>query len=111
MPARQQSNKLDLTWARALTLPKRSTMNSFQLHHRDSIQFGYSCFDRMIVNGCVLRFMHTSRGGSIRWFLRAHRGFADVSRACLAKIAAEYHGWVDDYALQAGLDIVEPEKG
>jgi hypothetical protein len=86
-------------------------MNSFHLHHRDSIQFGYSCFDRMIVNGCVLPFMHTSRSGSIRWFLRAHRGFADVSRACLAKIAADYHGWVEDYALQAGLDIVEPEKG
>ena len=86
-------------------------MNSFHRHHRDSIQFDYSCFDRLILNGCVLPFMHTSRSGSIRWFLRTHRGFADVSRAGLAKIAADYHRWVESYALQAGLDIVEPEKG
>jgi hypothetical protein len=86
-------------------------MNSFHRHHRDAIQFDYSCFDRLILNGCVLPFMHTSRSGSIRWFLRTHRGFADVSRACLAKIAADYHRWVESYALQAGLDIVEPEKG
>jgi hypothetical protein len=86
-------------------------MNRFHEHHRDGIQFGYSCFDRLIINGCVLPFMHTSRSGSIRWFLRTQRGFADVSRAGLAKIAADYHGWVEKYALQAGLAIVEPPKG
>lgn len=86
-------------------------MNRFHLHHRDSIQFGYSCFDRLILNGSILPFSHSTRGGSIRWFLRAHRGFPDVSRAGFAQIAAEYHEWVGRYALQAGLDIVEPEKG
>ena len=74
-------------------------MNRFQHHHRDAIQFGYSCFDRLILNGSIFQFGHTSRGGSIRWFLRTHRGLADVSRAGFAKIAAEYHAFVDDYAL------------
>lgn len=45
-------------------------MNRFHRHHRDSILFGYSCFDRMILNGCIVPFMHTERGGTIRWFLR-----------------------------------------
>jgi hypothetical protein len=85
-------------------------MNSFYRHHRDLIQFDYSCFDRLLLNGYVLPFMHTSRSGSIRWFLRTRHGIADVSRACLAKIATEYHDWVEGYALQQGLDIVEPEK-
>jgi hypothetical protein len=36
-------------------------MNRFEHHHRDSIVFGYSCFDRMILNGAILQFMHTKR--------------------------------------------------
>ena len=85
-------------------------MNSFCRHHRDLIRFDYSCFDRLIVNGCILPFARSERGGTIRWFLQSHRDFANLSRAGFAKIAADYHDWVEDYALKAGLDIVEPEK-
>ena len=86
-------------------------MNSFCRHHRDLIRFDYSCFDRLILNGCILPFARSERGGTIRWFLQTHRDFVNLSRAGFAKIAADYHGWVEDYALRAGLDIVEPEKG
>jgi len=86
-------------------------MNRFQHHHRDSIVFGYSCFDRMILHGCIRPFMHPECGGTIRWFLRTHRHIDIFSRAAFAKISRDYHDWVCQYAHQACIDIVEPEKG
>jgi hypothetical protein len=86
-------------------------MNRFQHHHRDSILFGYSCFDRLILNGSIVPFMHTARAGSIVWFLRTHRHIEELSRAAFARISRDYHNWVREYALQTGVEIVEPEKG
>ena len=86
-------------------------MNRFQHHHRDSILFGYSCFDRLILNGSIVPFMHTARAGSIVWFLRTHRHIEELSRAAFARISRDYHNWVREYALQTGVKIVEPEKG
>ena len=85
-------------------------MNRFEHHHRDSIVFGYSCFDRMLFNGAILQFMHTKRAGSIRWFLRDRCQIEDVSRSAFAKISRDYHEWVDEYAQKAGLTILTPEK-
>ena len=85
-------------------------MNRFQHHHRDSILFGYSCFDRVILNGSIVPFMHTARAGSIVWFLRTHRHIEELSRAAFARISRDYHNWVREYALQTGIEIVEPEK-
>jgi hypothetical protein len=28
-------------------------MNAFYEHHKDSIRFGYRCFDRILLNGAV----------------------------------------------------------
>jgi hypothetical protein len=83
-------------------------MNRFYQHHRDDIRFGYSCFDRLILNGCILPFLNTQRGGTIRWFLRAHRQL-EASRGAFGQIAREYHKWVQDFAHHRGLDIVKPE--
>jgi hypothetical protein len=85
-------------------------MNHFQHHHRDLIQFGYSCFDRLILSGYIPAFQHTNCGGTINWFLRTRRQAKAMSRAYFAKIAKDYHGWVDHYAQQAGIAVVEPEK-
>jgi hypothetical protein len=86
-------------------------MNRFHHHHRDSILFGYSCFDRMILNGCILPFMHTERSGTICWFLRTHRQIEQLSRSAFAKISRDYHDWVRSHAQQTGVDIVLPERG
>ena len=85
-------------------------MNRFERHHRDSILFGYSCFDRILLNGSVLPFAHTERAASIRWFLREHRNIEHLSRAAFGKISLEYHDWVGQRALHAGIDILRPEK-
>jgi hypothetical protein len=86
-------------------------MNSFQRHHQHAIQFSYACFDRIILNGYILPFQHTECGGTIHWFLRTYRQAPRMSRAYFAQIAADYHGWVDRFAEQAGIAIVEPPKG
>jgi hypothetical protein len=85
-------------------------MNRFQDHHRDSILFGYSCFDRMIMRGGIRQFLFPECGGSIRWFLRDRRGIDNLGRAAFAKISRDYHDWVYGYAHQMGLDIIEPVK-
>jgi hypothetical protein len=85
-------------------------MNRFQLHHHEAISFAYSCFDRMILKGSILGFQHTQCGGTIYWFLRHHRQAAQLNRAYFAKIANDYHHWVDDYAQAAGIDIVTPQR-
>jgi hypothetical protein len=85
-------------------------LNRFHQHHHDSIAFGYSCFDRMILKGYMRSFQHTKCGGVIHWFLRNHRQAPEVNRAYFAKIASTYRDWVNQYAYQAGIDILEPEK-
>ena len=84
-------------------------MNRFEQHHRDAILFGYSCFDRLILNGSILPFLCTERAGTICWFLRNYRQL-EPSRAAFAKISRDYHDWVNQYQQQTGVDIVEPEK-
>src|SRR5271170_343059 len=83
-------------------------MNSFQLHHDDAISFSYSCFDRIILNGFIPAFQHTACGASIHWFLCRRRQAPQLNRAYFAKIASDYHHWVEEYAATAGLDIIEP---
>jgi hypothetical protein len=85
-------------------------MNRFVQHHQDLISFGYSCFDRMILNGFVPAFQHTACGGTIKWFLRNHSQVERVDHAYFTKISREYHEWIKQFAQNAGIDIVEPEK-
>jgi hypothetical protein len=86
-------------------------MNRFEQHHRDSISFGYSCFDRMVFNGYIPAFQHSACGGTIYWFLRTKRHAPPLNRAYLARISADYHDWVEQYAQTEGLDIIRPDKG
>lgn len=85
-------------------------MNCFERHHQNSIAFSYSCFDRILLNGSILPFQHTQRAGTIRWFLRNHRQAQRLNRAYFAGISREYCGWIDRYAQEAGVAIIQPEK-
>jgi hypothetical protein len=82
-------------------------MNRFQEHHRQLISFGYSCFDRMILNGFVPSFQHSKRCGTFNWFLRSRRQAQRLNRAYFAKISREYHDWVIQYANGAGIEIAK----
>lgn len=85
-------------------------MKSLQQHHADSIRFGYSCFDRMILNGSIPQFLHTKRAGTIVWFLRSQRQAPQLNRAYFAKISSAYHDWVDGFAKQTGVDMIDAQK-
>jgi hypothetical protein len=84
-------------------------MNRFLQHHRDAVRFDYSCFDRMILHGSIRSFQHTARGGTVRWFLGERRHLS-CSRAAFAKIANDYHDWIDQYAADRQLDILQPQQ-
>ena len=36
-------------------------MNAFYEHHRDSIRWGYRCFDRILLNGLIQPFQQPER--------------------------------------------------
>ena len=36
-------------------------MNAFYEHHKDSIRFGYRCFDRLLLNGLIQPFQQPER--------------------------------------------------
>jgi hypothetical protein len=85
-------------------------MNRFQHHHRQSITFAYSCFDRMILNGFIPAFQHSKRAGTIHWFLKTHRQAEQLNRKYFARLSGNYHKWVEAYAAANGIEIVIPEK-
>src|SRR5882724_1619547 len=86
-------------------------MQSLQHHHRDLIRFGYSCFDRMILSGWLPQFLHAKQAGSMAWFLRARWHANPLNRSYLSRLSRGYHDWLSGYAKQAGIEIVEPERG
>jgi hypothetical protein len=82
-------------------------MNPFVSHHRDAIRFGYSCFDRLILNGSIHRFQYP---GGVIGFLRFQRQLGFLTRQTFGKLSQDYHDWVNDFAAQAGIDIVTPPR-
>jgi hypothetical protein len=56
------------------------TMNAFYEHHRDSIRFGYRCFDRILLNGLIQPFQQPER---VVGFFDTYRRVYPVSRDVL----------------------------
>ena len=40
-------------------------MNAFYEHHKDSIRFGYRCFDRILLNGLIQPFQQPERASAV----------------------------------------------
>ena len=55
-------------------------MNAFFEHHRDSIRFGYRCFDRILLNGLIQPFQQPER---LVGFFDTYRRVYPVSRDVL----------------------------
>lgn len=84
-------------------------MNRFVQHHQDLIHFGYSCFDRILCNGMILKFQYSAP--AIVSFLRQHRQAGDLNKAYFSKLARDYHDWLNAYVQQTGVPMIEPERG
>ena len=83
-------------------------MNAFYEHHRDSIRFGYRCFDRILVNGLIQPFQQPER---VVGFFGTYRRLYPVSRDVLRGAAEQFQCWVKDQAEKWNAPIVEAPKG
>ena len=83
-------------------------MNAFYEHHKDSIRFGYRCFDRILLNGLIQPFQQPER---VVGFFDTYRQVYPVSRDVLRGAAEQFQGWVKEQADRWQAPIVEAPKG
>jgi hypothetical protein len=83
-------------------------MNAFYVHHRDSIRFGYRCFDRILLNGLIQPFQQPER---VVGFFNSYRQVYPVSRDVLRGAAEQFQGWVKEQADKWNAPIIEAPKG
>ena len=70
------------------TSDREAAMNAFYEHHRDSIRFGYRCFDRILLNGLIQPFQQPER---VVGFFDTYRQLYPVSRDVLRGAARHAH--------------------
>ncbi len=83
-------------------------MNAFYEHHKDSIQFGYRCFDRILLNGVIQPFQQPER---VLGFFNTYREGRRVTKRTLTDIADQFQYWVKHHAEQWRAPILEPPAG
>jgi hypothetical protein len=79
-------------------------MNAFFEHHKDSIRFGYRCFDRLLLNGLIQPFQQPER---VIGFFNFYRQQYPVSRDVLRDIAAQFQNWVVNRSQKWDVPILE----
>src|SRR6478736_4507480 len=83
-------------------------MNSFYEHHKDSINWHYRCFDRILLNGLIQPFQQPER---VVGFFNTYRQLYPVTRETLRGIADQFQRWVTERAEKRNIPIVEAPKG
>lgn len=83
-------------------------MNAFFEHHKDSIRFGYRCFDRLLLNGLIQPFQQPER---VVGFFNSYRQQYPVSRDVLRGIATQFQNWAINRSQKWGAPILDaPES-
>jgi len=83
-------------------------MNAFFEHHKNSIRFGYRCFDRLLLNGLIQPFQQPER---VIGFFNFYRQQYPVSRDVLRDIATQFQNWVVNRSQKWDVPILEaPES-
>ncbi len=83
-------------------------MNAFVEHHKHSIQFGYRCFDRLLLNGLIQPFQQPER---VLGFFNVYRDGKRVTRRTLTEIADQFQYWLKNRSQKWGAPILEPSDG
>jgi hypothetical protein len=83
-------------------------VNPFVEHHRPSIRFQYSCFDRMLLNAVVQPLQQPAM---IVGFLDKCRQVPSITRAYFREVSEDYHRFVERLAASQRVQIVQPPKG
>jgi len=90
-----------------LTTQERA-MNAFVEHHKNSIQFGYRCFDRLLLNGLIQPFQQPER---VLGFFNTYRDGKRVTRRTLTEIADQFQYWLKNRSEKWGAPVLEPPDG
>ena len=69
-------------------------MNAFYEHHKNNIQFGYRCFDRLLLNGLIQPFQQPER---VLGFFNAYREGKRVTKKLLTEMAMDDDAVVTDH--------------
>ena len=77
-------------------------MNAFYEHHKESIRFGYRCFDRRLLNGLIQPFQQPQR---VIGFFNTYRQQYPVSRDVLREIASQFQNWAINRSQKWGAPI------
>jgi hypothetical protein len=83
-------------------------MNAFYEHHKNTIRFGYRCFDRILLNGLIQPFQQPER---VIGFFNAYRDGERVTRNRLREIAEQFQNWVKNRSEKWGAPIVDAPTG
>jgi hypothetical protein len=83
-------------------------MNAFCEHHKNSIEFGYRCFDRLLLNGLIQPFQQPER---VLGFFNAYRQGTRVTRSYLTGIADQVQGWIKNRSEKWSAPILEAPDG
>src|SRR5437899_3419902 len=83
-------------------------MNAFVEHHNNSIQFGYRCFDRLLLNGLIQPFQQPER---VLGFFNTYREGKRVTKKTLTDIADQLQYWLKNRSEKWGAPILEPPDG
>ena len=83
-------------------------MNAFVEHHKNSIQFGYRCFDRLLLNGLIQPFQQPER---VLGFFNTYREGKRVTRKTLTEIADQFQYWLKNRSEKWAAPILEPPEG
>ena len=83
-------------------------MNAFVEHHKNSIQFGYRCFDRMLLNGLIQPFQQPER---VLGFFNSYRQGKRVTRRCLTEIADQFQYWLKNRTEKWGVPLLDAPEG
>jgi hypothetical protein len=83
-------------------------MNAFVEHHKKSIEFGYRCFDRLLLNGLIQPFQQPER---VLGFFNTYRQGRRVTRKTLTEIADQFLSWLKDRTAKWGIPLLEDRDG
>src|SRR5712675_857163 len=83
-------------------------MNAFIEHHQQAIRFDYSCFDRILLNGVIQVLQNPA---CVVGFLKEKRLATQLTPAYFRDISTDYHHFVQAFAEQRHVEIVQPPKG
>src|ERR1700751_5417551 len=83
-------------------------MNAFVEHHQNNIQFGYRCFDRLLLNGLIQPFQQPER---VLGFFNTYREDKRVTRKTLTDIADQFQSWLWNRSDKWGAPVLEASDG